>query len=47
MSTLVRTLASLEEAGLVKVSIQDDGMEVASLCACGLAVCAALFASGY
>ncbi|MEA3086559.1 MAG: hypothetical protein QOC89_4256 [Paraburkholderia sp.] len=46
MSTLLRNLAPLEEAGLVKISIEDDGREVASLSASGLEVCAALFASG-
>jgi len=46
MSTLLRNLAPLEEAGLVEVVIQDDGRELASLSDSGLDVCAALFASG-
>jgi hypothetical protein len=45
MSTLLRNLAPLEEAGLVEVSIEGDGREVASLSASGLEVCAALFAA--
>jgi DNA-binding MarR family transcriptional regulator len=46
MSTLLRNLAPLEDAGLVEVVIQDDGREVAALTVSGLEVCAGLFASG-
>ena len=45
MSTLKRTLAMLEDAGLVQVLEDDRGRTLAQLTAHGLGVCAEVFAS--